>query len=277
MTALVLYHDTYACTGSAGATAPDLVLLHGWGMHSVVWDPIVPALLEHYQVTVIDLPGMGRSPLPGGHYDLDYVIQHLLAVAPARAVWMGWSLGGEIATAIAARYPERVSALLLVASNPSFARRDDWSCAMPSEQLQQFRDFYEEDPEGTLIRFLSLQCRGSRRMKEDIRFLQEILYLQGLPAPQALRAGLRLLAEVDVRELILEALPMFSREEMGDHALKLDAADRTFKGATREFKRCVWGGGTARKEKCTAQINWWYFRTPARSNAQLEDELATVR
>lgn len=203
MTALVLYHDTYACTaactGSAGATAPDLVLLHGWGMHSVVWDPIVPALLEHYQVTVIDLPGMGRSPLPGGHYDLDYVIQHLLAVAPARAVWMGWSLGGEIATAIAARHPERVSALLLVASNPSFAQRDDWSCAMASQQLQQFRDFYEEDPEGTLIRFLSLQCRGSRRMKEDIRFLQEILYLQGLPAPQALRAGLRLLAELDVR------------------------------------------------------------------------------
>ena len=31
------------------------------------------------------------------------------------------------------------------------------------------------------------------------------------------------LNDVDVRELILEALPMFSREEMGDHALKLDA------------------------------------------------------
>jgi len=199
MTALVLYHDTYACTGPAGAAAPELVLLHGWGMHSVVWDPIVPALLEHYQVTVIDLPGMGRSPLPRGDYDLDYVIRQVLAVAPPRAVWMGWSLGGEIATAIAARHPERVSALLLVASNPSFAQREGWPCAMAAQQLQQFRDFYEEDPEGTLIRFLSLQCRGSRRMKEDIRFLQEILYLQGLPAPQALRAGLRLLAEVDVR------------------------------------------------------------------------------
>ena len=83
--------------------------------------------------------------------------------------------------------------------------------------------------------------------------------------------------DVDVRELILEALPMFSREEMGDHALKLDAADRAFMSATREFKRCVWGGGTARKEKWTAQKNWWYFRTPTRTNAQLEDELATVR
>lgn len=85
------------------------------------------------------------------------------------------------------------------------------------------------------------------------------------------------LNDVDVRELILEALPMFSREEMGDHALKLDKADETFMTATRDFKRCVWGHGTARKEKWTAQKNWWYFRTPRRSNAQLEDELATVR
>ena len=85
------------------------------------------------------------------------------------------------------------------------------------------------------------------------------------------------LNDVDVRELILEALPMFSREDMCDHALKLDNADKTFMAATKPFKRCVWGSGTAKKEKWTAEKNWWYFRTPLRSNAQLEDELATVR
>ena len=83
--------------------------------------------------------------------------------------------------------------------------------------------------------------------------------------------------DVDVRELILEALPMFSREEMGDHALKLDQADQAFRSNTRDFKRCVWGHGTQKKEKWTPETNWWYFRTPLRSNAQLEDELATVR
>jgi hypothetical protein len=83
--------------------------------------------------------------------------------------------------------------------------------------------------------------------------------------------------DVDVRELILEALPMFSSEEMGDHALKLDQADTSFRSATRDFRRCVWGHGIAKKERWTAQKNWWYFRTPSRSNDQLEDELATVR
>ena len=83
--------------------------------------------------------------------------------------------------------------------------------------------------------------------------------------------------DVDVRELIVEALPMFSREEIGDHALKLDQADQAFKTGTRAFKRCIWGHGTQKKEKWTPEANWWYFRTPLRSNAQLEDELATVR
>ncbi len=83
--------------------------------------------------------------------------------------------------------------------------------------------------------------------------------------------------DVDVRQLILEALPMFSREEMGDHALKLDEADKTFKANTRDFKKCVWGHGTQKKENWSAQTNWWYFRTPARSNGALEDELANVR
>lgn len=85
------------------------------------------------------------------------------------------------------------------------------------------------------------------------------------------------LNDVDVRELILEALPMFGPEDLGDLAQKLEDADKTFTAATKAFRRCVWGSGTARKEKWTAEKNWWYFRTPLRSNAQLEDELATVR
>ena len=85
------------------------------------------------------------------------------------------------------------------------------------------------------------------------------------------------LNDVDVRELILEALPMFSREELDELALKLDAADQSFLEGTRVFKHCVWGTRTAHKEKWTAKKNWWYFRTPLRSNVELEDDLAKVR
>lgn len=225
MSSLVLYHDTYACTGPAAAAAPDLVLLHGWGLHSVVWDPVVPALLERFQVTVIDLPGMGRSPLPGGDYSAEAILDQLLRVAPARAVWLGWSLGGQLATLLAARHPERVAALSLVASNPSFVQRSGWPDAMPGDVLARFRAFFEEDADGTLIRFLSLQCQGSVRMREDIRFLQEILHLQGLPAPRALREGLRLLDALDVRaELAALTQPVQAMLGAADHLVPATVA-----------------------------------------------------
>src|SRR5258708_33933778 len=64
------------------------------------------------------------------------------------------------------------------------------------------------------------------------------------------------LNDVDVRELILEALPMFSRAEMGDHALKLDGADKAFLAATRDFKTCGGGQGPARKANGRPQSNW---------------------
>ena len=85
------------------------------------------------------------------------------------------------------------------------------------------------------------------------------------------------LNDVDVRELVLEALPMFGREELGELGSALEQADRAFMAATRSHKKCVWGSTTARRERWTPEKNWWYFRTPRRSNASLEDELGRIR
>ncbi len=192
--ALTLYHDTYAHTG-ATENPPDLVLLHGWGLHSLVWDAVMPALLEQFQVTVIDLPGLGRSPVPGGDYTLDYLVEHVLAVAPEKAVWIGWSLGGMVAMRIAAQFPARVTALVTVASTPQFVADARWPCALKPELLQGFHKLLDEDWEGTLIRFLALQCKDSDSMRDDVRTLKDILFFHGLPAQKALRSGLEILRD----------------------------------------------------------------------------------
>ncbi|MEO6699052.1 MAG: alpha/beta fold hydrolase, partial [Paraperlucidibaca sp.] len=132
MSALMLYHDTYDSTGPLGSAAPDLVLLHGWGLHCIVWDPLVPFLLARYRVTVIDLPGMGRSPLPNAELTQASIVAQLAAIAPHNALWLGWSLGGELALAFAAEHPERVTGLMLIASNPCFVQKPDWPRAMPT-------------------------------------------------------------------------------------------------------------------------------------------------
>lgn len=197
--ALTLYHDRYRCTGNDD-NPPELVVLHGWGMHSLVWDDVMPALLERFQVTVVDLPGFGRSPIPGGEYTLDYLVEHVLAVAPTCAVWMGWSLGGMVAMRAAARYPERISGLVCVASTPKFVADAHWPLAMTGDVLEAFFTVLLEDAEGTLIRFLSLQCKGSDNIKNDIRALKDLVYFHGIPSRNALVGGLTILQQVDLRD-----------------------------------------------------------------------------
>jgi pimeloyl-ACP methyl ester carboxylesterase len=52
---------------SRHGTGDTLVLLHGLGSSRQVWDPVLPALSERFDVIALDLPGFGDSaPLPPG-------------------------------------------------------------------------------------------------------------------------------------------------------------------------------------------------------------------
>lgn len=203
MTSLVLFHNTYRCTGPQGEAAADLVLLHGWGLHSIVWDDVMPSLLEHFRVTVVDLPGMGQSPMPAGDYTLAYLAEHVHAVLPPRCHLMGWSLGGLVALQLAAQFPQQVLSLSLVAATPKFVAAESWP-GVDSQLLDRFMQVFDEDVEGTLIRFLALNCKDALTVRDDVRKLKDILYFCGLPAPRALRGGLEVLRDTDLRDELAE-------------------------------------------------------------------------
>lgn len=202
MSTLIPFHNTYRCNGPAPEQAPDLVLLHGWGLHSIVWDDIMPGLLEHFRVTVVDLPGMGQSPLPGEDYTLEFLVDQVMQVAPSRFHVLGWSLGGLVAMRLAEREPQRCLSLVTVASSPRYVAAADWPAAMSASILSKFAELYEEDHEGTLIRFLALNCKGSQSQQNDVRKLRDMLYFCGLPARRALREGLVILRDTDLRALL---------------------------------------------------------------------------
>lgn len=198
MSSLLPYHDNYKHTGE-GQAKGDIVLLHGWGMNSLVWDDMVPLLNEHYQVTVIDLPGMGRSPLPSQDYSLDFLVQQILGVAPAKAIWIAWSLGALVLQKIMLEHAERVSLAFCISGTPCFVAKPDWPFAMPLKVFEKFQALLEEDWQGTLIRFLTLQCKGSENIKQDTQKLREYLLHHGFPAQRALREGLNILKDNDLR------------------------------------------------------------------------------
>ncbi|MDP2228343.1 MAG: alpha/beta fold hydrolase [Moraxellaceae bacterium] len=186
---------------SSRPAAPALVLVHGWGLDSRVWQLLLPGLREHFRVLCIDLPGHGASPWQPGDEDFRQVCVRLLAVAPAQAMWLGWSLGGLLALAIAAQYPQRVSALTLLAASPCFVAREAPSSAispipaMPASDFAGFAQGLAESPEKTRSRFLALCCHGGAQARADRLAVQALA--APAPATVALQAGLHWLETED--------------------------------------------------------------------------------
>ena len=101
--------------------APVVVLSNSLGATRAMWDPQVPALAERYRVVGYDTRGHGESPAPAGPYDLDDLVDDVVAlldeVGAERAHVAGLSLGGMTAMRLAAREPARVDRLALLCTS----------------------------------------------------------------------------------------------------------------------------------------------------------------
>ncbi|WP_245646763.1 alpha/beta fold hydrolase [Microtetraspora niveoalba] len=103
--------------------APALVLIHGLAGSTRWWEPLVPMLAKSYRVIRVDLLGHGRSAKPaGGGYTIPEqgrrVGEALDRLGVKHAVVVGHSTGGSVATALAERRRDLVTALALIDSGP---------------------------------------------------------------------------------------------------------------------------------------------------------------
>jgi len=212
---------------------PDLVLVHGWGLHGGVWECLLPYLEPAFRVTRVDLPGHGRSAW-NDEASLVDMADAVLSVAPGHADWLGWSLGSLVVTQAALLEPMRIRQLVLLAGTPCFVRRSDWPAAMPSGLLDTFAADLQQDYTATLNRFLALQVHGSEAAGAVLRELRARLLEHGEPDTGALLAGLGILRDTDLRERLPELLQrvlflMGSRDTLvpvaGGEAAALLAAD----------------------------------------------------
>jgi pyruvate dehydrogenase E2 component (dihydrolipoamide acetyltransferase) len=102
-----------------GEDSEAVVLLHGFGGDLENWMFTAPALAASHTVYALDLPGHGGSSKDVGPGDLDSLVDAVVAFLDAQelrtAHLVGHSLGGLVAAAVAARAPERVRSLALIA------------------------------------------------------------------------------------------------------------------------------------------------------------------
>lgn len=84
---------------STGADdAPVLILTHGWGLDSTIWNYAKRDLSRSFRVVTWDLPGMGKSKAPGSAVNLESFAENLKIVirhiGAERVVVAGHSIGG---------------------------------------------------------------------------------------------------------------------------------------------------------------------------------------
>lgn len=118
--------------------APRVLALHGWLDNAASFLPLAP-FLDGIELVAIDMPGHGRSAhLPAGaDYSFAGALANLLDVADAlgwdRFGLLGHSMGGAIASLLAAACPERVTRLLAIEAIGTLAET-------PEQTVPRLRD-----------------------------------------------------------------------------------------------------------------------------------------
>jgi pimeloyl-ACP methyl ester carboxylesterase len=99
---------------------PALLLIHGVGANSTIWETVQAKLAQRFTVIAPDLLGHGESDKPRADYSLAAFangMRDLLAVLDIdRVTVVGHSLGGGVAMQFAYQYPQLVERIVLVST-----------------------------------------------------------------------------------------------------------------------------------------------------------------
>jgi len=177
-----------------------LVFIHGWGLNSGVWQPIIAQLKNQFEVITVDLPGFGLNvdhAVP--EYNLPIVAKEIQQAINKPAIYIGWSLGGLIATEICLSYRDQVLGLVTIASSPCFTQQPAWLGIAP-EILTLFHRQLAEDTQKTIDGFLKIQAMGSPHIRQDIKAIRNLVMQYPMASQQTLDDSLKLLETVDKRE-----------------------------------------------------------------------------
>lgn len=153
---------------ATGTAQQELVLLHGWGSDREIWRPLLAALRPWANLTLVDIPGCAPVCATDQEQQLPDVLGDLLARCPPRAVFLGWSLGGQLAIEIANRQPQRVLGIITLCSNPRFIGEADWP-GMDRSEFETFAGTVARSPVTGLRRFAGLQAGSSRQALRLLR------------------------------------------------------------------------------------------------------------
>lgn len=185
-----------------------LVLLPGWGLGIKPLNALTEELkkcLPSFTVQLQPLPTMAGK-------NIHTVIKELNNDLPKNCWLAGWSLGGMLATALAAERqltdsPSKNSStgLISFASNACFVANTSWPNAMPKSTFTEFYKLCKNDFATGLKRFTLLCSQGAEQARQLSRQLQAMALTvepENTLVALELLAGLEMLAKLDNRTAI---------------------------------------------------------------------------
>jgi len=180
----MLWHKTVG-------SGPDLVLLHGWGFSSDVFESFINQYKNEYRITLIDLPGHGRSDdVDGG---IDEWCEAIIDLLPKNTSLLGWSLGGLLAIKIASMIS--VKHLILAGASPSLTNHKNWQHGIETKVFNRFASDLKQSHSKTLRRFVSLQSKNKDLMKTLYAGIEKYP-----PSDNAMTQGLSILLNTDLQD-----------------------------------------------------------------------------
>jgi len=155
-----------------------LLLIHGYGAGSWVWEKQMDILSKNYKVYALDIIGYGFSDRPRIEYTPETYIHFLRdfmdGLGIERAALIGNSMGGGIAWAMAALFPKRVKRLILI------------DCVPPDVLNQVRNESFRTLAVVKDIPFLPYLVIASRSKRSVKAVLQECLFDRRLITPTLL-------------------------------------------------------------------------------------------
>lgn len=113
------------------ADAPLIVLGPSLGTSTILWEDVVPLLVDDYRVSAWDLPGHGSSPKAADAFTVEDLADAVADATAARSggspvLYAGVSLAGAVGLALGLRHPSLIRRAAIIASGAQLGESAAW-------------------------------------------------------------------------------------------------------------------------------------------------------
>lgn len=204
-----------------------IMLLHGYLESLDIWEDFAKLLTKEYRVVAMDLPGHGISQVMGPKHSMEFLADTVAGVLDEleieKATIVGHSMGGYVALQTLRQHPQRLDGIVLLSSTPN---PDSPEKVAERERQIALVEAGHKDLLAKTAPFVGFATENQRRMKDEICFLEEQIYITEPEGVVALLRGMierqdnnEMLRQSPVKQLFIlgkkdNHIPLAKAEEM---------------------------------------------------------------